>query len=322
MGKVKGENRKVIPVSSIIAACLSIIAVIFAFVVLIFVNLFQNQDTMKFVNDITHARLLKMDRITRTNEPLRFRNLVLVFCESGELTFELNYTSYTLKENGFLIITPLDILTFESTSADYLSTVLVLPSEIFSLKDINLLNFKYIKESPIIGLQNEYLELYKQILSTLWQIKELVAEEEFDKIASLQISSLSIVQQDYYNKYIAKKDSGYEYIPRKKELFRNFINQLVESHQVSREVLFYANELGVSSGYLNEVCNEVSGHSAKAIIDSAVTAKLKYELSYTAKSIQELSDEYNFPSQSYFTRYYKRMTGLTPSEFRKERAMK
>ena len=279
---------------------------------------------MKFVNDITHARLIKMDRITRPNEPLRFRNLVLVFCESGELTFELNYTSYTLKENGFLIITPLDILTFETATADYLSTVLVLPSEAFSpiLKDINILNFKYIKHTPVVNLQGEYLTLYKQVLSTLWYMKELVAEEEFDKIASLQISSLAVVQQDYYNKYIAKKDNGFEYIPRKKELFSKFINELLESHQVSREVLFYANELGVSSGYLNEVCNEVSGHSAKAIIDSAVTAKLKYELSYTAKSIQELSDEYNFPSQSYFTRYYKRMTGLTPSEFRKERAMK
>ena len=279
---------------------------------------------MKFINDITHARLMKMDRITRPNEPLRFRNLVLVFCESGELTFELNYTSYTLKENGFLIITPLDILTFETATADYLSTVLVLPSEAFSpiLKDINILNFKYIKHTPVVNLQGEYLTLYKQVLSTLWHIKELVAEEEFDKIASLQISSLAVVQHDYYNKYIAKRDNGFEYVPRKKELFRNFINHLVESHQVSREVLFYANELGVSSGYLNEVCNEVSGHSAKAIIDSAVTARLKYELSYTTKSIQELSDEYNFPSQSYFTRYYKRMTGLTPSEFRKERAMK
>ncbi len=279
---------------------------------------------MKHINDITHVRLHKMDRITIPNEPLRFRNMVLVFCESGELTFELNYTSYTLKENGFLIITPLDILTFDKSSANYGSTVLVLPSETFSplLKDANLLNFKYIKQSPVIYLQNEYLALYKQILSTLWQVKELVAEDEFDKIAGLQISSLAVVQQDYYNKYIAKRESAYEYIPRKKELFRTFISKLVESHSVSREVLFYANELGVSSGYLNEVCNEVSGHSAKAIIDSAVTARLKYELSYTSKSIQELSDDFNFPSQSYFTRYYKRMTGLTPSEFRKERAMK
>ena len=279
---------------------------------------------MKFVNDITHARLLKMDRITRPNEPLRFKNFVLVFCNSGELVFELNYAPHTLSENGFLIITPFDILTFERASEDYSSTVLILPSEALSpiLKDANILNFKYVKHQPVISLQNEYLALYKQILATLWQMKELVGEEEFDKIATLQISSLSVVQQDYYKKYVADKGNSYEYIPRKKELFGNFINRLLEARLVSREVLFYANELGVSSGYLNEVCNEVSGHSAKAIIDSAVTARLKYELSYTTKSVQELADDFNFPSQSYFTRYYKRMTGLTPSEFRKERAMK
>ena len=106
---------------------------------------------------------------------------------------------------------------------------------------------------------------------------------------------------------------------RKKELFKKFIEKIVESYTVSREVLFYANELGVSSGYLNEVCNEVSSHSAKEIIDSAVSSRLKYELSYTSKTIQELADEYNFPSQSYFSRYYKRMTGMTPSDFRKKR---
>ena len=49
--------------------------------------MFQNQNKMKFINDITHAQLLKMDRITCPDEPLRFRNMVLVFCESGELDF-------------------------------------------------------------------------------------------------------------------------------------------------------------------------------------------------------------------------------------------
>ena len=67
------------------------------------------------------------------------------------------------------------------------------------------------------------------------------------------------------------------------------------------------------------MCNEVSRHSAKEIIDSTVAARLKYELSYTAKSIQEIADEYNFPSQSYFSRYFKRLTGVTPSDFRKGR---
>ena len=279
---------------------------------------------MKNINDITHAQLFTLNKLTQPTEPLRFRNLVLALCNKGELTFEQNYTSCTLKQNDFWIITPFDIVSFENASDDFDCTFLILPSESFSpiFKDVKMLNFKFIKHKPIINLKGEYLELFKQILSTLWKVKDLVSEEEFGKIASLQISALTVVQQSYYDKYVTVGNGGYEFLPRKKELFHNFINELVESHSVSREVLFYANELSVSSGYLNEICNEVSGHSAKAIIDSAVTARLKYELSYTSKSVQELAEEYNFPSQSYFTRYYKRMTGLTPSEFRKERANK
>ena len=152
---------------------------------------------MKFINDVTHAHLLTINDFKQSKEPLRFRNLVLVFCDSGELFFELNYSTYTLKENGFLIITPFDILTFEKVSSDFSSTVLVLPSEICSpiLKDINLLNFKYIKQTPVIYLQNEYLALYKQILSTLWHIKEVVADDEFDKIANDIRKKLQDMQQ-------------------------------------------------------------------------------------------------------------------------------
>ena len=136
---------------------------------------------MKFINDITHARLLKMDRITCPNEPLRFRNLVLVFCESGELDFELNYTSYTLKENGFLIITPFDILTFESYSSNYSSTVLVLPSEAFSpvLKDINLLNFKY------INLYDSYIDSKGELIKELTRDGVHLHPTAYDKWAKI-----------------------------------------------------------------------------------------------------------------------------------------
>ena len=127
------------------------------------------------------------------------------------------------------------------------------------------------------------------------------------------------VQQQFYSSCDDYNTNFREYMSRKKELFRKFIKSVMDSHSLSREVLYYANELGVSCGYLNEVCNEISNHSAKEIIDSAVAARLKYELLYTTKSIQELADEFNFPSQSYFSRYYKRLTGMTPTDFRKNR---
>lgn len=276
---------------------------------------------MKIINNIEHVQVCKLSAMPHTPEPIRMRNLVVIFCESGEVGFELNYTKYTLKENGYLVITPLDILSLKEHSHNLEGTVLILPAAVFSplMRGMKVPMFKHVKFRPITYLKDKYLDLLKQMILMLWQLKEMVEPDEFDKIAGLQISSLAIVQEDYVNKYISNKENSSAPVPRKTELFRIFINKLIESHSLSREVLFYANELGVSSGYLNEICNEVSKYSAKGIIDSVVATRLKYELSYTSKSIQELADEYNFPSQSYFTRYYKRLTGKTPSEFRKER---
>ena len=151
-------------------------------------------------------------------------------------------------------------------------------------------------------------------------VHELVPKDKFNSVAVKQLASYMIILNHYFTECCNAKGDYRECVSRKRELFGKFIKALIDSHSLSREVLFYANELGVSCGYLNEVCNEVSNHSVKEIIDTAVATRLKYELSYTSKTIQELADEYNFPSQSYFCRYYKRVTGMTPSDFRKRRS--
>ena len=154
------------------------------------------------------------------------------------------------------------------------------------------------------------------VLSTL---KEHFDYKYFEMAVEGAVKVLYPIYLHHIEKYENYETKGSVQMSRKRSLFRKFVKQLVASHHKSREVLFYANELGVSSGYLNEVCNEISSYSAKDIIDTAVSSRLKYELSYTDKSIQELADEFNFPSQSYFSRYYKRMTGQSPSDFRKNR---
>lgn len=252
-------------------------------------------------------------------EPVKCNCLVLVLCKSGEVTVEINYVNYTLKKDGFLSVHPYDIVAFKGGSSDFRSQVLILPVTIFTpiIAELKMTHYDYVKKNPLIYFDDKYLKILETTLELIDRASDLLDSERFEQVVVKQVSSLFYIQQQFYNSKSEYNIELREYISRKKELFRQFIKVLVESHSVSREVLFYANELGVSSGYLNEVCNEISQHTAKEIIDSTVSARLKYELSYTSKSIQELADEYNFPSQSYFSRYYKRMTGMTPSEFRK-----
>ena len=253
------------------------------------------------------------------NKPVKCNNLLLILCKNGEIEVEINYVSYTLKKDGFLSIHPYDIVTFKSGSNGFRAQTLILPVTMFTpiIAELKMTHYDYVKKNPLIYFNEEYLKIIETTLEIISRAYSLLDEARFEQVVIKQVASLFYVQQQFYTSCSEYDIQLHECLSRKKELFRLFIKALVESHSVSREVLFYANELGVSSGYLNEVCNEISHHTAKEIIDSAVSARLKYELSYTSKSIQDLADAYNFPSQSYFSRYYKSRTGFTPTDFRK-----
>ena len=73
--------------------------------------------------------------------------------------------------------------------------------------------------------------------------------------------------KSYFQKNNLINEKENEIISNKKEYFYSFIRELFNYHRQSREVLFYANRINISSNYLNEVCQSVCEHSAKEIID-------------------------------------------------------
>lgn len=254
--------------------------------------------------------------------PVRCNHLIFILCIEGEVEVEINYVTYKLRKNSFVTLLPLDIVTKKNEKGDFKCKVLLIPQNVYYPMAVNMdINYvKDIKLMPMVTYEEPYINSIVQTFAMLEKSKEFLSYDEFETYTQRMVHSMFVILRSY-TKQISEKTAPLPgVVMRKKELFKKFIEKIVESYTVSREVLFYANELGVSSGYLNEVCNEVSSHSAKEIIDSAVSSRLKYELSYTSKTIQELADEYNFPSQSYFSRYYKRMTGMTPSDFRKKRS--
>ena len=253
--------------------------------------------------------------------PIRCNHLILILVQEGEAKVEINYSVYHVRQNSVVMLSPLDIVNIKECSANFASWGLVMPVQLFTNEILNR-NFDFyerLRVQPVVSFFGAEWDIVQGVFDVLVKMKDCLDYEQFEAsvIGAMRMLYQMFVHQYKKHEGVAIKGMGYE--SRKNSLFRKFVKVLVASHHKSREVLFYANELGVSSGYLNEVSNEVSGYSAKEIIDSAVSAKLKYELCYTDKSVQELADEYNFPSQSYFSRYYKRLTGLSPSEYRKSK---
>lgn len=103
---------------------------------------------------------------------------------------------------------------------------------------------------------------------------------------------------------------------RVKELFNSFMMQLEKDYKISRDVNYYAGQMNISSKYLTNIVNQVTGHTPKTIIDQYVILQLKMQLKRTTQSIKELAWEFHFADVSFFCRYFKKHTGLTPQQIR------
>ncbi len=100
------------------------------------------------------------------------------------------------------------------------------------------------------------------------------------------------------------------------DIFDRFI-QLVNRHcREQRRLTFYADKLCLTERYLGTVVRQTSGITAKEWIDKAVITSAKVLLRHGDLPIVEISDRLHFATPSFFCKYFKRLTGCTPQEYR------
>lgn len=105
-------------------------------------------------------------------------------------------------------------------------------------------------------------------------------------------------------------------ITRKEELVIRFANLVTHHFREQRSVQYYADALNVTPKYLTETVKEVHGRSAGEVIDDFVILESKLLLEKPENTIAQVANLLNFSDQSFFGKYFKRMTGLSPKEFR------
>jgi AraC family transcriptional activator of pobA len=77
-----------------------------------------------------------------------------------------------------------------------------------------------------------------------------------------------------------------------------------------------AAQLGLTPTQLNRACRQVLGHPALGVLHARLLLQARRELAYTALSIKQVALELGFADASYFTRFFRRATGTTPSAWR------
>lgn len=100
--------------------------------------------------------------------------------------------------------------------------------------------------------------------------------------------------------------------------FKNFLRILEDYYKEGKDVNFYAEKLFMTTRNLNIICQNILHQSVSEIIENRRLTEAKNQLISTEKTIAEIGFDIGFKEKTYFTHAFKRKTGITPSEFRKE----
>lgn len=155
------------------------------------------------------------------------------------------------------------------------------------------------------------LQTVRNIINAAWHI---VHQPDYNlQTVSGLVSALMYHYDGLYRKH---SDVLLASQSREQTIFDRFIYLVNQYAAKEHRMGFYAGKMCLTERYLGTVIRNASGTPAKEWIDRAIITRVKIELKHTDKSVLQISDEMNFPNASFFSKYFKRLTGLTPLEYR------
>ena len=151
----------------------------------------------------------------------------------------------------------------------------------------------------------------RNILETLWH---LVHQKDYHRPT---VSSLVAALMHHYDRlFHLQADTLAATRSREQTIFDRFI-QLVNQHcREQHQISYYADRMCLTERYLGTVIRQTSGTTAKDWIDRALITQAKVLLRHSDKSVLQISEDLNFPNPAFFSKYFKRLTCMTPLEYR------
>lgn len=166
----------------------------------------------------------------------------------------------------------------------------------------------------VLPVSDSDLLTIRLIFDALWHV---VSQPDYPRAV---VSSLVAALMHHYNAlYLDSSERRAVTRTREQTIFDRFI-QLVNLHSHEHHHIgYYASRICLTERYLGTIIHQTSGVTAKEWIDRALISRIQVELRHTAKPIAQIADELHFPNPSFFCKYFKRIAGVTPGEYRQRR---
>ena len=275
---------------------------------------------------LVHIALLDKLIHNTMKYPAKLNGFITIICTRGQVTLSVHMTDYTLKQNDVLIA-PTAVVEFKhcqdceiyiaAFNNDFainmnidLGVIMPIISSLHSQCIVHTI------DNPI-----HIQAMHSSFASIHREFTQPIPNHEAGKFREMSIRHMYASMIYRLCEFIAHCNEVRTNITQKdrsSDYFKQLIHLLHEHYKVERSVEFYANKMNLTPKHLSRVVRTYSGKSVHQWIDEFVVLEIKNLLKYSDMSIQQISYELNFPNPSFMGQYFKRITGKTPGDYRKE----
>lgn len=244
----------------------------------------------------------------------------ILICRKGKATVNINYKEWHLHEGAVITVFPNDVVELKVKSEASLFDVEMLKYNASLLREASLQLEQTVYSSLREDRCRQDTPVVTNIIDSMFALLKVYFNQSectcISQLVLLQLKAFFVGFHEYLQRNPQNRPDDEVKSYRVRELFNRFMMLMERDYKLSRDVNYYADLMHITSKYLTNIVRQVAGHTPKDIIDQYVILQLKMQLQRSSQSIKEIAWEYHFTDVSFFCRYFKKHTGLTPQQMR------
>ncbi|MDE7135010.1 MAG: helix-turn-helix domain-containing protein [Muribaculaceae bacterium] len=247
-------------------------------------------------------------------DPVKFSAATWIFVKQGNCEADLNLINYKISGPTLVTVESSQILHPRFVSRDFKASIIVMSKTFRDNLSLFLAN------TPISPIMSRHAvtsfpeESLEDVTRLLIESAAIMADKENPyQIQALLFRLVTFIFAIAYKWYLPYMNEIVSNQGRMSDQFLTLAQQHFRQH---RFLEFYAQKLEVSPKHLSRTVKAQTGFTAVEWIEKFVILEAKVLLKSSNLNIQQISDELNFASQSFFGKYFKKITGMSPKEFR------
>lgn len=252
--------------------------------------------------------------IFKIGQPYRLQEGRIAIITNGRARVLINLIEYIFRPNYISLIAPGSIIQIIETSQDFDAHMMAIEHNFLPVsgKEEFFAHFLQRKKNLLLPLTTTEQVQIENFITVMWDVLQ---EPVFRK----EVIQHLLAGLLYNIEYIAKNKGQSESSPltHQNDIFQCFISLVNTYSKTERNVSFYADKLCLTPRYLNTVIRQASQQTVMDWINQSIILEAKVLLKHSNRLVYQISDELNFPNPSFFSKFFKRMTGMTPQEYQK-----